>query len=66
MSSKDYHAIRVVFIIIVLWMGVWNLLDEVIDKIKEKTGLESWKLYLALVLIAIVFIIIDPYTFEKL
>ena len=66
MSTKDYHALRVVFIIILLWIGVWNLVEEVIQKIQEKTGFERWHIYLALVILMIMVVIYDPYTFEKL
>lgn len=66
MSSQDIHALRVVFIIILLWIGVWNLVEEALNKIQEKTGLERWKLHLAIVGIAVFFVILDPYTFEKL
>ena len=66
MSSQDYHALRVVFIIILLWIGVWNLVEEIIQKIQEKTGLERWHIHLTLVILMIIVVIYDPYTFEKL
>ena len=66
MSSQDYHALRVVFIIILLWIGVWNLVEEIIQKIQEKTGLERWQLHLGIVIITVIIVILDPYTFEKL
>lgn len=66
MSPQDYHALRVVFIIILLWIGVWNLVEEAIQKIQEKTGLERWHIHLAIVISMVIVVILDPYTFEKL
>lgn len=66
MSPQDYHALRVVLIIIILWVGVWNIVEELITKVQEKTGLERWKLYCGLVVLTIGIVILDPYTFEKL
>ena len=66
MSPQDYHALRVVLIIILLWVGVWNLVEELITKFQEKTQVARWKIYLGLVILTVLIVILDPYTFEKL
>ena len=65
-SPKDLHGIRVAFIVIIFWIGIWNLVDMLIENISERYNVEKWKLYATLVLLALLFIILDPYTFENL
>jgi hypothetical protein len=65
-STKDLHGIRVVFIIILLWTAVWNLTENIVTWFEIKYNIRRWKLYVAILLVALLFIILDPYTFEKL
>jgi hypothetical protein len=65
-SAADIHGIRVAFIIIIFWIGVWNLTEELVSWIETNYMIERRKQYMGLVLAALLFIIIDPHTFEKL
>jgi hypothetical protein len=65
-SGKDLHAIQIATILILFWVGVWNLTEEVLDKIQQKYNIIRWKLYAGLVLFVLLIIILDPHTFEKL
>lgn len=65
-SAADLHGIRVAIIIILFWTGIWNLLEEFANYIQEKTGLSRAKIFGAMTCIALLIIIIDPYTFEGL
>jgi D-alanyl-lipoteichoic acid acyltransferase DltB (MBOAT superfamily) len=66
MSTADVHGVRVAFIIIIFWIGVWNLTEELVGWIEYNYMIERRKQYMFLVLAALLFIILDPYTFEKL
>lgn len=66
MSTADVHGVRVAFIIIIFWIGVWNLTEELVGWIETNYMIERNKQYMFLVLAALLFIILDPYTFEKL
>ena len=65
-STADLHGIRVAVIIILFWMGIWNLLEEFATYIQEKTGLSRAKIFGAMTCVALLIIIVDPYTFEGL
>jgi hypothetical protein len=65
-SPKDFHAIRVIAIVTVFTWALWYLLDEFGTWLEEKTGAMKWHIYLAIAGIALVFILLDPYTFENL
>jgi len=66
MSLSDLHVIRILLIIILFWHGIWSLTDEAIHAVERHHGVERWKCYLAVVLLALLIIILDPHTFEKL
>jgi undecaprenyl pyrophosphate phosphatase UppP len=66
MSVSDLHVIRILLIIILFWHGIWSLTDEAIHMVQRQHGVERWKCYLAVVLIALIIIILDPHTFDKL
>jgi hypothetical protein len=66
MSTADVHGVRVAFIIIIFWIGIWNLTEELVGWIETNYMIERRKQYMFLVLAALLFIILDPYTFEKL
>ena len=65
-SSTDLHVLRALFIIILLWLGVWGFSDEMITYIQQKYTIERWKIYAGIIFIMVFIILIDPYTFEKL
>jgi hypothetical protein len=65
-STSDLHGIRVAFILILFWVGIWNLTEEFISWIEYTYKIPRRKLYIGLVLIVLLIIILDPYTFEKL
>jgi low temperature requirement protein LtrA len=64
-SASDLHGIRVALILILFWVGIWNLTESVISWIEEKYQINRTKLYIALVLLVLLVIILDPMTFEK-
>ena len=64
-SANDIFILRVAFVIIIFWLAVWNLVEEVIDQISERYRITKWKLHLGLLLITVVFILLDPDIFEK-
>jgi uncharacterized membrane protein YsdA (DUF1294 family) len=66
MSTADLHGVRVATILILFWVGVWNLAEEGLSYIHHKTNIPRWKLNLGLVLLVLLIIILDPYTFEQL
>lgn len=65
-SAADLVGIRVATILILFWVGIWNLTEEVVDWIQQKYEIARWKLYSGLVLLVLLVIILDPHTFEKL
>ncbi len=65
-SAADIHGIRVAFIIILFWIGIWNLTEDLVSWIEYNYQIERRKQYIFLVLAALLFIIVDPHTFEKL
>jgi hypothetical protein len=66
MSTADLHGVRVATILILFWVGVWNLAEEAISFLHRKYDIPRWKLNMTLVLLVLLIIILDPYTFEKL
>ena len=66
MSVKDLHVVQILVIIILFWYGIWSLTDEIIDYIEKTYRIKRWKLYSSIILLMLIIIIIDPYTFEKL
>jgi low temperature requirement protein LtrA len=64
-SASDLHGIRVALILILFWVGVWNLTETAISWIEEKYQIHRTKLYIGLVLLILLLIILDPMTFEK-
>jgi hypothetical protein len=64
-SANDIFILRVAFVIIIFWLAVWNLVEEVIDQISERYRITKWKLHLGLLMITVVFILLDPDIFEK-
>ena len=66
MSTADLHGVRVATILILFWVGVWNLAEEAIMYIHHKYNIPRWKINMTMVLLVLLIIILDPYTFEKL
>jgi len=64
--AKDLHTIRVLFIIILFWLSASYLADGVITYIHKKYNIELWKLHCLILVILLIVVLIDPYTFEKL
>ena len=65
-SASDLHGIRVAFIIIIFWVAIWGLAEEAVTTLEKRHGVKRWVLYLGLLAMSLLFIIIDPYTFENL
>jgi hypothetical protein len=65
-SASDLHGVRVALILILFWVGIWNLTEDAITWIEIKYRIPRRKLYIGLVLLMLLIIILDPYTFEKL
>jgi|LauGreDrversion4_2_1035121.scaffolds.fasta_scaffold4216604_1 hypothetical protein len=65
-SASDLHGIRVALILILFWVGIWNLTEDAITWIEAEYGIPRRKLYIGLVLLMLLIIILDPHTFEKL
>ena len=65
-SASDLHGIRVALILILFWVGIWNLTEDAITWIETKYRIPRHKLYIGLVLLMLLIIILDPHTFEKL
>lgn len=64
-SASDLHGIRVALILILFWVGIWNLTESAITWIEENYQIKRTKLYIGLVLLILLVIILDPMTFEK-
>jgi hypothetical protein len=64
--TRDFNAIRAVFIIILFWLSASYLADGIITYIHKKYDIELWKLHCLILVILLIVILIDPYTFEKL
>jgi membrane protein YdbS with pleckstrin-like domain len=64
--ARDIHVVRVLFIIIFFWLSVSALADNVVQYIHEKYKIPLWKIHICIVVILLVIIILDPYTFEKI
>jgi hypothetical protein len=65
-SPKDFHAIRVLAIVTVFTWALWDMLEEFGTWLEEKTGAKKWQIHLAIGGLALVIILLDPYTFENL
>ena len=65
-SPSDLHGIRVALILILFWVGIWNLTEDAISWIEYNYQIPRRKLYIGLVLVILLVIILDPHTFEKL
>lgn len=65
-SAKDLYVLHVAIIVILLWVALWNLVEEGITRIETRTRIQRWKLYLGLLAIVLLVIFYDPYIFEKL
>lgn len=65
-SASDLHGIRVALILILFWVGIWNLTEDAITWIETEYRIPRRKLYIGLVLLMLLMIILDPHTFEKL
>jgi len=64
--TRDLNAIRAVFIIILFWLSASYLADGIITYIHKKYNIELWKLHSLIMVLLIIIVLIDPYTFEKL
>lgn len=64
-SIADIHGIRVAFILILFWIGIWNLTEELVRWVEMNDRIERRKQSMGLVFISLLLIILDPYTFEK-
>ena len=64
--ARDIHVVRVLFIIIFFWLSVSALADNAVQYIHEKYKIPLWKIHICIVVILLVIIILDPYTFEKI
>jgi low temperature requirement protein LtrA len=65
-SPSDLHGIRVALILILFWVGIWNLTEDFITWLETEYMIPRRKLYIGLVLVILLVIILDPHTFEKL
>jgi low temperature requirement protein LtrA len=65
-SASYLHGIRVALILILFWVGIWNLTEDAITWLETEYGIPRRKLYIGLVLVILLVIILDPHTFEKL
>lgn len=65
-SAEDLHAVRVLLIIILFWMAIWNLMEEFLTWVQEKTKMKRWKIYLILAASIFLVILFDPQTFENI
>ena len=64
--ARDIHVVRVLFIIILFWLSVSALADNVIQYIHQKYKIPLCKIHICIVVILLFIIILDPYTFEKI
>jgi hypothetical protein len=64
-STSDIIGIRVAIILILFWVGIWNLTETIVDWIEENYQIKKTNQYITLVIVLLVIIIWDPYTFEK-
>lgn len=65
-SPQDYHGLRAACLIVLFWVAVWNLTEEAMIWLETNYGYKKTHLYITLLIIVILFIIFDPYTFEGL
>jgi hypothetical protein len=66
MSSKDIYVVRSALIVVIFWAATWNLLEEFVKQIEMRYECARWKIYTTMLLLVMLFIILDPNTFEKL
>lgn len=66
MNASDLHVVRASVFLILFWVALWNLTEMVIQWLEEKYQIDRWKIYVGIVVFILGFIIMDPYTFEKL
>jgi hypothetical protein len=66
MNAADLHVVRASVFLILFWVALWNLTEIVIQWVEEKYSIPRWKIYVGIVIFILTFIVLDPYTFEKL
>jgi len=66
MNASDLHVVRASILLILFWIALWNLTEMAIQWLEEKYDTPRWKVYIGIVIFILGFIILDPYTFEKL
>ena len=66
LTIEDLHVIRILLIIILFWVGVWGFSEELIHSIRKNYNIQSWKLYLFVVVLMSSIILRDPHIFDKL
>ena len=64
--KKDWYVIHAAAVIILFWFAIWNLADDGVKWIEREYGIEPWKVNLALLVVVLLLIRVDPYLFEKL
>ena len=65
-SAKDFHAIRVIAIITIFTWALWDMLESFGEWLEEKTGAKKWQIHIVVGVLALIIILLDPYTFENL
>ena len=65
-QMTDLYIVHTATIVILLWVAVWNLVEEAITWVETKHGINRWKINLMILLFVTLIILIDPYLFEKI
>jgi hypothetical protein len=64
-STSDIRGILVVVLLVLFWVGIWNLTEELVEWIEDKYKIKDTVLYGILVVVVLAIIVLDPYMFEK-
>ena len=69
LGRMEDHAFFIVFmgiILVIFWHGVWELLNEIMNHIHTRHGIEKWKLYVGSILAVVLLIGLFPQILERL
>jgi succinate dehydrogenase hydrophobic anchor subunit len=69
LGQIEEHAFFILFLgilIIIFWHAVWELLEVIVGEINKRHGIPKWKLYVASIVMVILFIGVYPRLLERI
>lgn len=64
-SHADILFLRVALVIILFWIAVWNLVEQLVDYLETEYRISRRTQYATLLVATVALILLDPEIFEK-